>query len=165
MTSDELKTLLAAPVRGRGRLFEDYEVGQEFIHHWGRTMTQADSVLFTTLTLHFNPTYTNEEYAKAIGHERTPVNPLLVFNTVLGMSVEDLSEAGGPFLGIDHLRYGAAVYPGDTLYGRSTVIAKRLASAGGGGPVSWRTVGTNQRGETVIEYERTNLIRTSVTSS
>jgi itaconyl-CoA hydratase len=165
MTSDELKSLMDAPVRIRGRLFEDYEVGQEFVHHWGRTMTQADSVLFTTLTLHFNPTYINEEYAKAIGHERTPINPLLVFNTILGMSVEDLSEAGGPFLGIDRLRYGVAVYPGDTLYCRSVVTAKRLSSAGGGGPVSWRTIGTNQRGETVIEYERTNLIRTSVTTS
>lgn len=165
MKSDELNSLMDAPVRVRGRLFEDYEVGQEFIHHWGRTMTQADSVLFTTLTLHFNPTYTNEEYAKAIGHERTPINPLLVFNTILGLSVEDLSEAGGPFLGIDNLRYGVPVYPGDTLYGSSTVIAKRLSSAGGGGPVSWRTVGSNQRGEKVIEYERTNLIRTSGTKA
>ena len=51
MKSDELNSLMDAPVRVRGRLFEDYEVGQEFIHHWGRTMTQADSVLFTTLTM------------------------------------------------------------------------------------------------------------------
>jgi acyl dehydratase len=161
MTKDEMKDLLNAPVRVRGLLFDDYEVGQEFVHHWGRTLTQADSILFSTLTLHFNPTYTNEEYAKAMGHVCAPVNPLLVFNTILGMSVEDLSEAGGPFLGIQKLMYGVAVYPGDTLYAHSTVIAKRLASTGGGGPISWRTNGVNQRGETVVAYERTNLIRKS----
>jgi len=159
MTHDELKAMLAAPVRERGRLFEDFEIGQELVHHWGRTITESDGILFSTITLFYTPTYTNLRYARELGHDRMPVNPLLVFNTVLGLSVEDLSEAGGPFLGINKLEYGKAVYPGDTLYARSTVLAKREASSGAAGPVTWRTVGTNQRGEVVVSYERTNLIR------
>ena len=89
----------------KGRLFADFEVGQLFEHHWGRTVNAGDNSLFSTLTLHFNPLYFNAEYARAHGHPDTPVNPLLVFNTVLGMTVEDLSEAGGPFLGINKLVY------------------------------------------------------------
>jgi acyl dehydratase len=157
MTEDELRN---APVRERGHLFEFYEVGQEFTHHWGRTVNEADSTLFSTLTLHFNPTYYNTDYAQELGFERAPINPLLVFNIVVGLSVEDLSEAGGPFLGIGKLTYGHPVYPGDTLYAKSIVLFKRLASNGKAGPVTWRTTGINQNGEVVIEFERTNLIRT-----
>lgn len=159
MTDDDVKEMLAAPVRQRGHLFEDFEPGQEFVHHWGRTMTESDSTLFSTLTLHFNPVYFNEEYARAVGYNSRPINPILVFNTIVGLSVEDLSELGGPFLGINKVSYGVPVYPGDTLYARSRVVGKREASGGNAGPVTWHTTGINQRGETVVEYERTNLIR------
>ena len=57
-----------AVFRSRGRLFEDFEVGQEFVHHWGRTITESDTVLFSTMLLHFNPIYFNRDYAKAQGH-------------------------------------------------------------------------------------------------
>ena len=82
----------------RGNRYEDFEVGRRFVHHWGRTVTEADNTLFCTLTLHYNPHYTNAAFARAHGHPNTPVNPLLVFNTVFGLSVEDLSEGEAPSL-------------------------------------------------------------------
>jgi len=30
-----------AVFRSRGHLYEDFEVGQEFVHHWGRTITES----------------------------------------------------------------------------------------------------------------------------
>ena len=99
----------------RGHRYEDFEIGRHFVHHWGRTVTEADNTLFSTLTLHYNPHYTNAAFARAHGHPDSPVNPLLVFNTVFGLSVEDLSEGGGPFLGVDELSYLAPVYPGETI--------------------------------------------------
>lgn len=144
----------------RSNRYEDFEPGQRFVHHWGRTVTEADNALFSTLTLHYNPHYTNADFAAAHGHPHTPVNPLLVFNTVFGLSVEDLSEGGGPFLGVDDLKYLETVYPGDTLYARSEVTGCRLASNRPGyGIVTWHTQGTNQRGETVVTYTRSNLIK------
>lgn len=149
-----------ARLRPRGNRYEDFEVGQAFAHHWGRTVTAADNTLFCTLTLHYNPHYTNEDYAKAHGHPTTPVNPLLVFNTVFGLSVEDLSEGGGPFLGVEDLSYLGSVYPGETLYARSEVIAKREAgNRPGYGIVTWHTHGANERGEDVVEFKRSNLVR------
>jgi itaconyl-CoA hydratase len=149
-----------ARLRARGNHFEDFEVGQRFVHHWGRTITESDNVLFSTLTLHFNPHYTNNAYAVAHGHPASPVNPLLVFNTIFGLSVEDLSEIGGPFLGVEQLAYSLDVFPGDTLYATSEVVAARVAGTRPGyGIVTWHTRGTNQRGEEVISFRRTNLVK------
>ena len=53
------------------------------------------------------------------------INPFLVLCTVVGLSVEDLSEAGGPFLGIDELTFHRPVYPGDTLTARSDVDTRK----------------------------------------
>ena len=99
----------------KGNRYEDFEPGRVFEHHWGRTITESESTLFSTLTLHFNPHYFNAAYARAHGHPGVVANPMLVFTTVFGLSVEDLSEGGGPFLGVDELTFHQPVYPGDTL--------------------------------------------------
>src|SRR6266849_1579253 len=91
--------------RRRGHGYEDCEIGREFIHHWGRTINEGDNSLFSTLTLHFNPRYYNREFAVAHAQPREQVNPMLVFNTVFGLSVEELSENGAAFLGVDDLTY------------------------------------------------------------
>jgi itaconyl-CoA hydratase len=79
---------------------------------------------------------------------------------VFGLSVEDLSEGGGPFLGVDACTFVKPVYVGDTLIARSTVLnARESKGQAGYGIVTWHTVGTNQHGETVIEFNRTNLVR------
>jgi itaconyl-CoA hydratase len=143
----------------KGRQYEDFEVGQVFEHHWGRTIGESDNTLLTTLTLSYNPLYFNAEYARAHGHESIVVNPMLVFLTVFGLSVEDLSEAGGLFLGVDELTFHATVYPGDTLTARSTVVDRRESeSRPEQGIVTWHTEGHNQRGERVIDFRRTNLV-------
>lgn len=144
----------------KGRLFEDFEVGQTFEHHWGRTILEADTVLFSTLTLSFNPLYFNRAFAKAHGHPDIVVNPQLVFNVVLGLSVEDLSEIGGPFLGVFELTYDRPVYPGTTITARSTTTdARRSESNPANGIVTWRTEGFDEAGQRVVSYRRSNLVR------
>ncbi|MBI2736681.1 MAG: MaoC family dehydratase [Rhodospirillales bacterium] len=156
--SDDFKS--RAQLWPKGRLFEDFEVGVVRDHHWGRTLYESDTILFTTLTLSFNPLYSNRTYAEALGHPDIVVNPLLVFNTVLGLSVEDNSEIGGPFVGVGKLKYLKPVYPGDTLRARSTTTAARSSQSNPrNGIVTWRTEGFNQRDESVIEFERSNLVR------
>lgn len=144
---------------GKGHRFEDFELGRRFDHHWGRTAQESDNTLFTTLTLHYNPTYFNAEHARSLGYDGVLVNPLLVFNMVFGLSVEDLSEGGGPFLGVDAMIHHAPVYVGDTLDASSQVIDARLSEKRPEyGIVTWHTVGRNQHDETVIEFRRTNLV-------
>ena len=144
----------------RGNQFKDFSIGRTFAHHWGRTITAGDNALFSTLTLHYNPLYFNESYAVAHGHPRMLVNPLLVFNTVFGLSVEDLSEGGGPFVGVDELTYHQPVYVGDTLSACSEVVAARESrSRPEFGIVTWHTKGFNQCEQMVIDYKRSNLVR------
>jgi acyl dehydratase len=84
---------------------------------------------------------------------------MLVFLTVFGLSVEDLSEIGGAFLGVEDLTFHKSVYPGDTLTARSTVVGLRESrSHPEAGIVTWHTEGFNRRGERVIDFRRTNMI-------
>ena len=148
----------ARPVT-KGRSFEDFEVGQVFEHHWGRTLNAGDNSLFSSVTMHFNPLYFNAEYARSLGHRDVLCNPMLVLSTAVGLSVEDLSEGGGPFLGVDQLTFHLPVHPGDTLVARSTVAAKReSASRPRFGVVTWHTEAFNQDGALVLDYQRSNLV-------
>ena len=143
----------------RGRIYEEFEVGEERVHHWGRTITEGDAIEFAHATLAYNPLYFNRVYAKAHGHPDLVVCPQLVFNVILGLSVEDNSESlGGPFLGVFELTYHKPVYPGDTLVASSKTTDKRLsASSDNKGVVTWHTKGVNQNGECVVEFKRSNL--------
>jgi itaconyl-CoA hydratase len=147
------------PAVPKGHLFEDFRVGEIFDHHWGRTITAGDNTLFSTATCNWNPMYLNAQFAKANGHRNVVVNPMLVLCTVVGLSVEDLSEAGGPFLGVTECQFHQPVHPGDTLRARSTVVEMRPSTSRQKmGIVTWHTEGHNQRDHLVIEFRRTNLV-------
>ncbi len=154
-----LEFLDKAKLWPKGHLFQDFEVGQTFDHHWGRTIFHHDAVLFSTLTLSYNPMYFNRAYAKAHGHPDIVVNPQLVFNIVLGMSVQDCSEIGGPFLGVFELVYHRPVYPGTTLTARSRTVETRLSNSNpDNGIVTWETEGRDDDGELVVSFRRSNLV-------
>lgn len=159
-TSDIAALRTRAVLWRKGSSFEDFTPGRVFKHHWGRTVTEADNTIFTTLTLHYNPRYFNAEFARAEGHPDVVVCPMLVFNIVFGLSVQDLSEAGGMFLGIEDLNFHRPVHPGDTLTATSEVLDCRDSKSDQKhGIASWHTHGFNQRDELVIDFKRTNLVR------
>lgn len=142
----------------RGLLYEDFADGQEFDHHWGRTFNEHDSIWYSNMTMQYNPLYFVEPYAKELGYKSIPIHPLWVFTTVLGLSVEDLSEAGGPFLGVDDMEILQPVYAGDTVRAHSVVTNRRTTdSRPGWGIVEWHTTGINQDGHTVLSFRRRNL--------
>lgn len=145
----------------KGHTYEEFEEGRVFVHRWGRTITESDNTLFTTLTLSYNPLYFNAPYAKDHGHAGVVCNPMLVFGVVFGLSVEDLSERGGLFLGVDDLTFHRPVYPGNTLTARSTVVSRRVSeSRKGQGIVTWHTEGFNESDDLVVDFKRSNLIPT-----
>lgn len=149
-----------AVLKPKGRLYEDFEVGQKFTHHWGRTIHEGDTTLFSSLTLAFNALYFNRDYAKAHGHPDIVVNPHLLFNVVLGLSVEDCSEIGGPFLGVYDLVYDRPVYPGVTVTAKTETLEKRLSSSDPkNGIVTWRTEGFDSDGKRIVGFRRSNIVR------
>jgi acyl dehydratase len=112
------------------------------------------------LTLSFNPIYFNRDYAMAHGHPDIVVNPQLVFNVVLGLSVEDCSEIGGPFLGVYDLVYARPVYSGTTITARSRTTETRLSESNPiNGIVTWETEGLDQDEQRVVSFRRSNIVR------
>jgi itaconyl-CoA hydratase len=143
----------------RGRTFEDFEVGQLFDHHWGRTFTAGDNAAFTAAICAWHPMYLNAPFARAHGHRDTVVHPMLILCTVVGLSVEDLSEgAPGAFLGLEDCTFHRPLHPGDTLTARSTVVSTRPSKSRPGGIVNWHTEAHDQNGELVVDFTRTNLV-------
>jgi len=144
---------------GRFNRFEDFQVGREFRHRFARTITEAEAIEFATQCLQFEPALLDREYARYLGHPDLVVSPQLVYTIVFGLTVEDLSEAGGILLGADGIRFHAAVHPGDTLRARSTVIAARPSSKNPAtGVVQWATTGFTERIGPVITFTRSNLV-------
>jgi len=157
MTPDELKRY---PVAGKGNYFEDFVPSRIFEHPRGRTLLAADNQLFSALTMQMNPIYVDRLCARAAGHPDIPLQPYLVFATVFGLSVEDLSENGGAFLGIDDLSLNRTVYAGVTLRARSTVKDRRLSAKNPGfGIVTWFTEGFEPDVGPVLAFTRTNMVR------
>lgn len=149
-----------AVLRERGHLFEDFVAGQTWDHHWGKTVSASENALFCSLLLMFNPLYLNAEYARALGHPDIVINPHLLFNVVLGISVEDLSEIGGPFLGVFDLTYARPAYAGTTITARSETLEARASSSNpANGIVTWRTTGYDETGQELLSFRRSNLIR------
>jgi itaconyl-CoA hydratase len=143
--------------------FEDFQVGREFRHRFARTVTEAEAIEFATQWLQFEPALLDREYARYLGHPDLMVSSQLVYTIVFGLTVEDLSEAGGVLLGADRIRFHAAVHPGDTLRARSTVIAARPSSKSPtSGVVQWATTGFTDRTGPVITFTRSNLVPRSV---
>lgn len=142
------------------RYFEEISVGDVIEHEQSRTIYAAEAALTSALFHHHNPLYLDMTRASEHGHSDILVNPFFLFNLVLGISVRDLTEHAGPFLGSDSIEFLDHVYPGQSVRARSEVLNKRLSSSRPGwGIVTWRTVGwTPDPARDVIRYDRSNLV-------
>lgn len=142
-----------------GRAFEDFVVGHIYEHRPGRTITDADNVWFTLLTMNTHPAHFDYEYAKKTEFGKPLVCSPLTVALMVGMSVSDVSQKAVANLGWDNIRLTNPLFPGDTLYAESEVVDKRESSSRPEqGIVTVRTIGKNQHGQVVCTFNRTMLI-------
>ncbi|MBL0965572.1 MaoC family dehydratase [Blastomonas sp. UPD001] len=142
-----------------GRAFEDFVVGHIYEHRPGRTITDADNVWFTLLTMNTHPAHFDYEYAKKTEFGKPLVCSPLTVALMVGMSVSDVSQKAVANLGWDNIRLTNPLFPGDTLYAESEVIDKRESSSRPEqGIVTVKTIGKNQHGQVVCTFNRTMLI-------
>lgn len=143
----------------KGRVFEDFEVGDVYRHPLGRTVTAADNIWFTLLTMNTNPLHFDRAYAAKTEFGRPLVNSTLTLALVTGQSVSDISQNVMANLGWNDVKLPHPVFEGDTIYSLSEVLAKRESrSRPNVGIVTVKTTGHNQDGEVVIEFERTIMV-------
>ena len=142
-----------------GNFFEDFRIGQRIRHATPRTLTAGDASLYTALYGSRFALQSSDAFAQAVGFERAPLDDLLVFHTVFGKTVPDISLNAVANLGYADCVFGAPVFPADSLTARSEVIGLRENANGRTGIVYVRTTGENQRGETVLGYVRWVMVR------
>jgi 2-methylfumaryl-CoA hydratase len=142
-----------------GRFFEDFRLGEAIVHAVPRTVTAGDAALYIGLTGSRFALHCSDSFAAALGLGRAPIDDVLVFHIVFGRTVPDISLNAIANLGYAECRFGPPVYPGDTLATRSTVIGLKETSNRETGIAYVRSTGTNQRGETVLDYVRWVLVR------
>ena len=142
-----------------GNFFEDFRLGQVLQHATPRTVTAGDAALYTGLNGPRFAVQVSDEFAQADRLAAAPLDDLLVFHIVFGKTVPDISLNAIANLGYAECRFGAPVYPGDTLSAASEVIGLQGELEPRTGVVYVRTSGRNQRGERVLEYVRWVMVR------
>lgn len=143
----------------RGRFFGDFTPGQTFRHWPGRTITETDNIQFSLLTMNRHPMHCDAAFAARSEFGKPLVNSGLTLAMVLGMTVDDISQNAIANLGWKEITLTAPVFPGDTIYARSEVLAVRSSkSRPGQGIVTTRTEGFKSDGTVFMAFERSSLI-------
>ncbi|SER90011.1 itaconyl-CoA hydratase [Lentzea xinjiangensis] len=139
--------------------YEGFVVGAVFEHRPGRTVTEMDNVLMSTLCMNTSPLHIDAAHCETTQWGRPLVSSLVTLSIVSGMSVRSTSGQAVANLGWDSIRLHHPVFAGDTLYAESEIIAKRpSASRPGQGIVTVRTTGSTAKGDVVLTFERSFLV-------
>ena len=141
-----------------GRFFEDYRVGEVIRHAVPRTLLGGEKALYHALYPARHALYSSDAFGRACGLDGA-FDDLIVFHTVFGKSVPDISLNAVANLGYAEGRWLKPVFPGDTLTATSEVIGLKQNSNGKSGVVWVRTTGWNDAGEAVLEYVRWVMVR------
>lgn len=140
-----------------GKYFDELEVGMKFKHSAGRTVTELDNILFSSLTMNTQPLHLNEEFAANTEFGQRIVNGIFTLGLVVGLTVADLSE--GTI--VANLSYDKVVHPNptfhnDTIYAETEILEKRESkSRPNAGIVKLRHVGHRSDGTILVQFERT----------
>lgn len=145
----------------RGLWFDEFESDVVYVHRPGRTVTEADNVLFTTLTMNTQALHLDAAWAETQPLGERLVNSMFTLSTVVGSSVAQLTQGTiVANLGFSDVRFPHPLLHGDTLYSESTVVEKRLSSSRPGeGVVTLEHTGRNQHGDIVVVARRAVLVR------
>ncbi|MFJ2618323.1 MaoC family dehydratase [Glutamicibacter sp. NPDC087344] len=153
---------MAKRIVQRGLYLDELSVGTHYVHRPGRTITESDNVLFTTLTMNNQGLHLDAAWAATQPFGKPLVNSLFTLGTMIGQSVPQLTEGTivGQ-LGLDAVSFPHPMFPGDTLYTETLITQVRPSkSRPGQGIVTMRHTGRNQHGVIVATATRTCLMWT-----
>jgi len=132
------------------RYFEEIEVGEEYLSP-GRTVTEADIVIFAGLSGDYNVLHTDAEFMKSsIFGER-------IAHGLLGLAIQSglLSRVMRPYATLAFLglrwKFKGPIKIGDTIKARAKVVSKKESAKPDRGIVTLERQVINQKGEVVQE--------------
>lgn len=144
----------------RGLYADELQIGAIYEHRPGRTLTEADNVLFSTMTMNPQALHLDAAWSETTEFGQRLVNSMLTLATVVGASVAQLSQGTlVANLGFGEISFPRPLHHGDTLYSETQVRAVRPStSRPGQAVVTLVHTGRNQHGEVVVRAERTTLM-------
>ena len=143
----------------QGRYFEEFEIGDVYEHWPGRTVTEADNIWFTNLTMNTHPVHFDANYAAQTEFGKYLVNSAFTLALVTGMCVSGTSQKAIANLGWEEIKLPAPVFVGDTLYSETEVLDKRESkSRPTQGIVKVKHLGKNQDNVIVMDMTRSFLV-------
>ncbi len=99
--------------------FEDIKIGMK--DTVAKTITEADVIMYSGITLDINPAHLNEEYAKTTPFKKRIAHGMLTTGLVSAVLGTKLPGEGTIYLG-QELKFTAPVYFGDTITAEAEVI-------------------------------------------
>ena len=144
-----------------GLYYDEFSVGQRFDHVLRRTVTEADNLIFSTLTHNPAALHLDEEAMKTSEFGTRIVNSCFTLSLMVGISVADTTLGTTVAnLGWDEVRFPRPVFIGDTLRIETTVHELRESkSRPGQGIVTFVHRAFNQRSEEVGSCRRMALMQ------
>lgn len=144
-----------------GLWFEDFEVGRLHAHPIRRTVTEADNVLFSCLTMNPQPLHIDRHFSAATEWGQPLVNSLFTLGLMIGISVNDLTVGTTVAnLGMTEVRFPAPLFHGDTVNVTTEVKGKRESrSRPGVGIVEFVHCAYKQDGTLVARCTRQAMMR------
>jgi 2-methylfumaryl-CoA hydratase len=142
-----------------GNYFEDFHVGQKITHATPRTLTPGDQALYTALYGSRFALQSANSFAQQVGLPHSPLDDMLVFNTIFGKTVPDISLNAVANLGYAQGRFFRHVYPGTSLTATSKIIGLKENSNKQTGVVYVETEGLDHDGHGVLNYVRWVMVR------
>jgi acyl dehydratase len=145
-----------------GKWLDELTPGLVIHHAIRRTITEADNVLFTSITM--NPAWLHLDFdyaARETEFGRPLVNSMLTLATVIGISVHETTLGTTVAnLGFDEVAFPAPLFHGDTLRVETEVRAARPSrSRPGQGVVTFEHRGHDQHDALVCRAVRQALMR------
>ncbi|WP_105034317.1 MaoC family dehydratase [Cryobacterium aureum] len=147
-------------VEQRGLYFEEFDLDALYQHRPGRTVTEADNVLFTTMTMNTQALHLDAAWSATQPFGERLVNSMFTLSTMVGSSVAQLTQGTiVANLGFSAVTFPHPLHHGDTLYSETIVTDKRLSkSRPGQGIITLEHTGRNQHGVIVGTAMRTVLV-------
>ena len=153
-------TVNSKAIEQRGLYFEEFEVGTRYLHRPGRTITEGDNSLFTTLTMNSQALHLDAAWSATQPFGQRLVNSMFTLSSMVGASVAQLTQGTlVANLGFTEVSFPAPVFLGDTLYFETVIDDKRLSSSRPGqGIVTMTHRALNQDGILVGTTGRSALV-------
>lgn len=144
----------------RGLFYDELEVGARYAHRPGRTATEADNVLFSSLTMNTQALHLDAAFAATQPFGQRLMNSMWTLSTMVGASVSQLTQGTlVAQLGLSDISFPHPLFAGDTLSVETEIVAKRPSSSRPGqGIVTMTHTGRNQDGVVVGVATRVALM-------